>query len=242
MIFLLDAGNTRIKWALRDGDQWRDRGALALAEVRELRHVAAQWPGVARALLANVAGSALGAAITEALSLWQGRCHWFQSAPACAGLRNDYEDYRTLGCDRWAAMIGAWHRVGGACLVVNAGTAMTGDLIFPEGAGAVFRGGIILPGYDLMRQSLYRNAAQLPLAEGHWQAQPRNTHDAIVSGCLQAMAGAVERLHRQLPPEAPCVLSGGTADLLAPLLEMPVLRLDNLVLEGLARVAEQDAP
>ena len=119
---------------------------------------------------------------------------------------------------------------------------MTGDLIFPEGAGAVFRGGIILPGYDLMRQSLYRNAAQLPLAEGHWQAQPRNTHDAIVSGCLQAMAGAVERLHRQLPPEAPCVLSGGTADLLAPLLEMPVLRLDNLVLEGLARVAEQDAP
>ena len=97
-------------------------------------------------------------------------------------------------------------------------------------------------GDTLIALMLSGNAAQLPLAEGHWQAQPRNTHDAIVSGCLQAMAGAVERLHRQLPPEAPCVLSGGTADLLAPLLEMPVLRLDNLVLEGLARVAEQDAP
>lgn len=240
MIFLLDAGNTRIKWALADGGQWLDRGALSLAEVGELGHVAAQWPGVKRALLANVAGSAIGAAITDALRPWQGRCRWFQSSPACAGLRNGYEDYRTLGCDRWAAMIGAWSRLGTACLVVNAGTAMTGDLIFPEGAGALFRGGVILPGYDLMRQSLYRNAAQLPLAEGHWQALPRNTHDAIVSGCLQAMAGAVERLHRQLPPGSPCVLSGGTADLLAPLLDLPLLRLDNLVLEGLARVAALD--
>ena len=36
MIFLLDAGNTRIKWALADGGQWLDRGALSLAEVGEL--------------------------------------------------------------------------------------------------------------------------------------------------------------------------------------------------------------
>ena len=111
-------------------------------------------------------------------------------------------------------------------------------------AEGVFQGGAILPGYELMRRSLARDTAQLPLAEGHYATPPRNTMDAIVSGCLQAQAGAIERMHRQLPPGSPCVLTGGAAPLLADLpglADLPLRRIDNLVLEGLLRFAADSA-
>jgi type III pantothenate kinase len=75
----------------------------------------------------------------------------------------------------------------------------------------VFRGGLILPGFDLMRAALARNTAQLPLAEGVFRAAPRNTSDAIFSGCLQAQLGAVERMFAGIAAEAGarCLLTGG---------------------------------
>ena len=49
-----------------------------------------------------------------------------------------------------------------------------------------------------MRASLARNTAQLPLAEGEFSSAPRTTMDAIVSGCLHAQIGAIERMFRAL--------------------------------------------
>jgi type III pantothenate kinase len=122
--------------------------------------------------------------------------------------------------------------------VVMAGTATTIDVL--DAAGH-FRGGLILPGLDLMRKSLARNTAGLPEARGAYRDLPTNTDDAIVSGALHATLGAIERMAEQVcrPASADfCVLlSGGAADMLAPHLDLPLQRVDNLVLEGLARVA-----
>ena len=94
-------------------------------------------------------------------------------------------------------------------------------------------------GIDLMRAALARNTARLPLAAGDFATQPRNTRTAIASGCLQATVGAVERMYVPLAaePDALCLLSGGAADSFAALLDIPLRRIDNLVLEGLARIA-----
>ena len=102
----------------------------------------------------------------------------------------------------------------------------------------------ILPGLDLMLQSLARGTAQLPLADGRFSLQPRCTVDAIRSGCLQAQAGAVERMFRQIAdePQALCLLGGGAADSFADLLEIPLRRADNLVLTGLGAIAHLPAP
>jgi len=77
------------------------------------------------------------------------------------------------------------------------------------------------------------------LASGRFALQPRCTIDAIRSGCLQAQAGAVERMFQQIAaqPDALCLLSGGAADSFAELLHIPLRRIDNLVLHGLATVA-----
>ena len=90
-----------------------------------------------------------------------------------------------------------------------------------------------------MLESLARGTARLPLADGHFSLQPRCTVDAIRSGCLQAQAGAVERMFRQIAGEAraTCLLGGGAADSFAGLLEIPVCRVDNLVLTGLGAIA-----
>jgi type III pantothenate kinase len=105
-----------------------------------------------------------------------------------------------------------------------------------------FRGGLILPGLELMRQSLARNTAGLPEANGVYRDLPTNTDDAIASGALQATLGAIERMAGRSFDDAASVdfcvlLSGGAADVLAPHLDLPLRRVDNLVLEGLARVA-----
>ena len=64
-----------------------------------------------------------------------------------------------------------------------------------------------------MRSTLAQNTAQLPLASGHYRELPRNTADAITSGCLQAQLGAIERMYAALAevPGAVCLITGGAA-------------------------------
>ena len=125
----------------------------------------------------------------------------------------------------------------GAARIATPATT-TADLL--DGAG-VFQGGVILPGLDLMRMSLARDTAQLPFADGRFEATPRRTADAIVTGCLHAQVGAIERMFRLVAADegALCLLNGGAAGNLAPHLECPLRLVDNLVLEGLAHMRQE---
>lgn len=232
----IDAGNTRIKWGVHDGACWIDQGALPTGEAGQLSALAAGWPCAARIVACNVAGEVVEARIVAALASRFVPVCWLRSSPVACDVRNGYEQPERLGADRWAALIGARGRVAGACLVVCAGTATTVDWLDATGH---FRGGLILPGVDLMRASLARNTAQLPLAAGRYRAEPRNTMDAIVSGCLQAQIGAVERMFAALAdePDATCLLTGGAAPQIAPHLAIPFQSTENLILEGLLRFA-----
>ena len=230
MILCLDCGNTRLKWGLNANGQWLERGAVPLSDIAMLRQVLLALPHPQRAIVSNVAGGAMAEAIKAVLTM---QIFWVSSCAEQCGVRNTYENPAQLGADRWAALIGAHHAHQGACLVVNAGTATTVDVLDSEG---IFQGGIILPGVDLMRKALSGNTAQLPLAAGECKDLPRNTEDAIISGCLLATAAVIERMFARVsgPGAAVCLLSGGAADSFSPLLDIPLLRIDNLVLEGLA--------
>ena len=230
----IDAGNTRIKWGVHDGNGWITHGALPTSEAARLTEVSAAWPADERVVACNVAGEAIGQAITTALATRFPTLRWLRSSAEICGVRDCYEHPERLGADRWAALIGARSRVSGACLTVCAGTATTVDWLSAAGE---FRGGLILPGVDLMRASLARNTAQLPLAEGQFRKEPRNTMDAIVSGCLQAQSGAIERMFGPLSTEsgALCLLTGGAAKQIAPHLNIPFELVENLILDGLVR-------
>ncbi len=229
----IDAGNTRIKWGVRDGSVWIAQGALPTGDAASLCDVAAGWP-VTPIVACNVAGQAVEAAISAALATRFAPPLWLRSSAGVCDVRNSYDMPERLGADRWAALIGARGRLPTACLVVCAGTATTVDWLDANGT---FRGGLILPGVDLMRASLARNTAQLPLADGHFRCEPRNTMDAIVSGCLHAQIGAIERMFAKIAaePEAVCLLTGGAAQSIVPLLNIPFQLTENLILDGLAR-------
>jgi type III pantothenate kinase len=144
-----------------------------------------------------------------------------------------------LGSDRWAALVASWHRVHGACLVVNCGTATTVDALSSEGE---FIGGLILPGLDLMHQSMLGNTAQLSAEDGVLCEYPLNTADAIHSGVLRATLDPIEHqftILAQKYTNVRCVLGGGAADRVQPHLALPLDYVDNLVLCGLQIIGEE---
>ncbi|MDB5800814.1 MAG: type pantothenate kinase [Rhodocyclales bacterium] len=231
MNLFIDAGNTRIKYAGHDGRahaEWLFHDAMS-------SNVSAQLvlpPGFApqRVIAVSVASADVNAHIERQLAQWPVTVEWFHASEICDGLRNAYEDPAQLGADRWAAAIGAWNRVKGACLVVGAGTATTIDIIAADG---VFAGGCILPGLAMMQRSLASGTAALPLAAGTFTDVPRNTADAIFSGCLNAQLGAIARMRAGLPAFAPVLLAGGAGEALIDGIAGPVERVPRLVLEGL---------
>ncbi len=251
MLLLVDAGNTRIKWALvesgkRGADalgRWSASGGVAREEVLQL---GAAWRGapIVRVMVSNVAGQTVRDSMQQALLHALGPkpipIEWFGAQPMLGGVRNNYRDPTQLGCDRFASAIGAHAMFPGKHLIVaTCGTATTVDAVTADG---VFVGGMILPGLGLMASSLARNTAQLPQVAQHvvvTQPFADNTDDAIVSGCIAAQAGAIERAvvaHAQQSGAVHCVLSGGAAAMIAPHLSIPHARVDNLVLLGLHAV------
>lgn len=235
MRLLVDAGNTRIKWALTRGDEWLGSGALPTGRVGEMAAQFADGPAIREVWVSNVAGEAIETSLREAVvaDAW----HSVAARERQCGVQNGYERPGQLGSDRWAALIAAWDMVGGRCLVANCGTATTVDTLSDAGE---FVGGLILPGIELMQRSLYGATAQLAPGQGKYAALPRNTADAMYSGAVQAVCGAIERQHALLDAvDAPVVLSGGAAGILRGSLKLPLRLEDNLVLQGLWLIARE---
>ena len=237
-ILAIDAGNSRIKWGVHDDGSWAVQGWVATARAAQLARAWAGLPSPEVAIAANVAGARAARSIAAAARGFRGRLRFVKSAESQCGVRNSYDDPGQLGPDRWAALIGARHLHQGACVVINAGTTMTVDALAADG---VFLGGMIVPGTDMMRAALVRGTARLRPRGGRFAFFPANTEDAIASGAANALAGAVERMlrfMREAGEDAPLTLvSGGGARSLAPHLNGTVEVVDNLVLEGLVRIA-----
>ena len=251
MILLIDAGNTRVKWALAEPGTrlgaWVAHGAVMHADLLHLElHLseAVGDRGVDRIIIANVAGGALRVQLEyvlqrtfPAMLLPEYAIDWFASLPSLAGVSNGYRNPAQLGCDRFAAAIAGHALAPGRDIVVaNCGTATTIDAVTGDG---MFLGGMILPGLGLMASSLARNTAQLPqiaqdgkLPDGFAD----NTDDAILIGCLAAQSGAIEHAFA-LHGASECIISGGAAPYIAPMLKVPYRVVENIVLIGLHAAA-----
>jgi type III pantothenate kinase len=141
-----------------------------------------------------------------------------------------------VGVDRLLAALGAWRRAG-AAIVVDAGTAITVDLVT---AGPTFEGGAILPGLALCAEALHSKTALLPLVT--IERAPKSvlgldTEDAIRAGVYFGAVGAIRLLVEELRAEREdraVLVTGGAASLLmASLPEHYVLDAD-LVFRGMA--------
>ena len=243
-VLVLDVGNSRMKWGLRGTHGWIIQGVTPHGEIGALS--VRDWhnlPRPARAVGVNVAGEAARVRVEAQLARWRLTPEWLAATDTACGVTNLYARPAQLGADRWASLVAAWRRsiatdlFPPACVVVNAGTAVTIDALDVYG---VFHGGLILPGMHLMLQSLALNTAGLKIAPGEFRAFPDNTADAVYSGAIRAVCGAIELMRREIDTNTAhvrCYLAGGAAAEIGPRLSPPVEIIDNLVLEGVLALA-----
>jgi len=239
-VLLIDAGNSRCKWAYFAGGDWSHRGVAENAEWFAMQSSLATLPIPSRVIVSNVGGEVMAQRLRVFFAEWDVPIEFVVARREQCGVRNNYEEPSRLGSDRWVALIAAWQRTQRACLVVNCGTATTIDALSDQGD---FLGGLILPGISLMKRSLLQNTAQLVDVTGSLQEFPLNTADAIHSGAVLATLGAIRHQYEMLDQseKAVCLLSGGAADHIQHQLRLPVDRVDDLVLQGLKTIGEASA-
>ncbi len=240
MNLYVDLGNSRLKWAAGEaGRAWACQGACPVAGLPgALDRAWSPLPPPRAVWLAAVGGTAAAVAAWVAAH-WGLRPRRLVAGRAACGVRNSYERPEELGVDRWAALVAARALVPGPVFVVDCGTAITVDAL--DGGGA-FLGGAILPGLALAREALARGTAGVGAgAGGACGPFGRDTAAAVAGGTLWGLAGAVDRLLESGGPAmagAAVLLTGGDGERLAPRLRHPVRRVPDLVLQGIARLAE----
>ena len=248
-LLAIDAGNTRVKWGLFDANgTLLDNGACLNTEIART-----VLPASSRIIISNVAGEYIKKQLENILPKHT-PTHWISAKAGECALNSQYDHPEKLGADRWAALVAAWHIKHVPCVVVNAGTAVTIDALANNNEQGEFIGGMILPGIDLMQQSLGLATAQLPNIQADHpktdvtnQSQDifaKNTVDAMRAGAINAACGAIKQMHSALAAlaaedkQTPYIfISGGNAQLIKDNLLGDVTNLalivDNLVLRGL---------
>jgi type III pantothenate kinase len=234
---LLDAGNTRLKWVVVEDGLWREQGIADYADLSALPRV---LTAATDCYIASVTQVQHENQINALLAPFAIKPRWLAAEARFLDVSNHYANPRQLGVDRWMGLIAARQRTRAPTLVVSVGTAMTVDALSTDG---VFLGGLIVPGLAMMRQALRQGAARVAEVEGAWQAFPRTTADAVESGIVSALCGAIQlqqiRLAEISGREPDCFMTGGDAGKLLPYLGQKVECVPSLVLEGIDCVAKR---
>lgn len=242
---LLDLGNTRLKWAWLDS-VLAARAGGQMIEPTALTHAGSDtdWsalfaePPPQRIILASVAGELSNALTIAIRQRWGGLELQEIGTPAQFDRwRCSYAHPEKLGVDRFVAMLGALALapVNTSCVIAVAGTALTIDVLDPHGAHL---GGLILPGPQLMRSSLRRATAQLPLVQNPAHVLGQSTEAAIAAGTTRAGAALIQEVIAQYPG-AMAFLSGGAASELKPAIQRPINWRPDLLMQGMAWLCER---
>lgn len=153
------------------------------------------------------------------------------------------ENPRELGADRLVNAVAAFDRLGGPCVVVDFGTAITFDAVSADGE---YLGGIIAPGVEISLNALTERAAKLPQVE---LIEPerligKTTLEAIQSGVIYGFAaqidGIVERLRDELGEETQVIATGGLSGHIVPFCDTVEFRDDMLTLQGLLLIHQRN--
>ena len=234
MILTIDVGNSRIKWRLTDEGQQIAQGAQLIAKFLEGEALnLSETQPISEIRIANVAGGEVIEGLKKQLiSQFSAPIRLAKVSAAMGELSCAYEDPETLGVDRWLAIAAAHHKYNESLMVVDAGSAITIDIIGPGGKHV---GGYILPGLTLMHDALWKNTSDVRIVgsgtEELW-LPGKNTQQAVNKGCLLAAVSTIESLAAQFPVRI--VLTGGDAKLISQAISLDADNHTNLVLDGLA--------
>lgn len=253
MLLVIDAGNTNVVFAVREGDAWRGTWRVRT----DAQRTSDEYGVWLMALLTHVGitpqdidAAVIGTVVPAALYHLRRCCReWFQVEPLVARASLDWgfeiriDNPDEVGADRLLNALAGHRRFGGPLIVVDFGTATTFDVVDQTGA---YLGGVICPGINLSIEALHQAAARLPrIGIGRPQSViGRSTVPAMQSGVYWGYVGLIEGLVTRIKAEfggpMKVIATGG----LAPLFAEGTLMIEqiepDLTLDGLRMLAERN--
>jgi type III pantothenate kinase len=233
MNLVIDAGNTLIKTAVYDNTDLKQVEIHSEWSAETLETILDRYPGIRSCLICSTRE------VPDWLPLWFDRrsIRFFELShtlplPVTLG----YETPETLGKDRIAAAAGAADLLPGRnILVIDAGTALTIDLVTSHGH---FAGGNISPGMRMRFAALHLQTFGLPEIEPVMDIPliGKNTRDAILAGVVNGLVYEIDNSINSLNNkynDLHVIMTGGDAAYLSPRLKNTIFVAENLVLNGL---------
>ena len=243
---LVDAGNTRVKWAVAElsgalssqdfhpKNSPAVKGELATPKVTPefIRKLKADFPGHYLIL------SSVVPTLTLLFSRIFKRGFHSVTSESPLGFGFDYPKPVELGADRIAAAEAVCANGTYPAIIVSCGTATAFSVLNAKGR---FCGGAIAPGLQTQLTSLLGATAQLPDIDlkPPRSALAKSTQEAIRAGVMFNFQGGAKEIIRQLSNALPgrskpaIILTGGDARHLAESLMLPHTLRPLLVFEGL---------
>ena len=245
MLLVFDVGNTKTAVGLHDGDRWvadwriSTRPGRLPDEAAALLAILLRGAGVASGAVRNLAAASVVPAATEVLRALAERHYrtrlFVLDHRTVRGIRLTVDNPEETGADRIANTVAVHHHHRTGAIVLDAGTAITFDVISPEGE---YRGGAIAPGLGIAAEALVRRTARLPRVELTPPERVIGTHTvaALQSGLVLGWTGMVREIVRlirqELDDDYPVIATGGLARQVAAWTGVVDIVDERLTLEG----------
>jgi type III pantothenate kinase len=245
-MLLIDLGNSAAKFRyLHDGEQKDNNFSLLSHHYHDLIHAYLSRLELTSVYLSSVANERISDEVLELLKEYfpASEIHSLHSLAQLDGLNNGYDDFRQLGVDRWLAAVAAWALYDVDAIIVDAGSAITLDLL---SRGKGFLGGAILPGLhgDEQRfRQLFPDVDFNDIATGTLFRPGTNTHDCLLMPDTAGSVAAAARLlmdWRDLLDNPRVILSGQDAATIKQQLDHPcaIDIIPDLVFQGMLKQIE----
>ena len=253
MLLTIDVGNTQTHVGAFDGDElvehWRfstnrqstgDELAVVIHDLLALRGIGFE----------RIDGEAISSVVPRLVSEYRYMFEHYLDREALilgpgtkTGMPILLENPHELGPDRLANAVAGYEQIGGACVVVDFGTAINYDVVSASGE---YLGGIISPGIEISIEALTSSAARLTRID---IKEPRtligkSTDAAVQSGIVYGFAGQVDgicgRLREELGGDLTTIATGGLANVIVGFTDSIDLVDDLLTLKGLRLIYERN--
>lgn len=236
MNLIVDVGNTRIKYAVFEGDTYQQGGVGSSALYQFLVSLREKE-------MVNVILSTTGLISRKEKEYLRKRATFFceLSSEISLPIQLGYETPDTLGSDRIAGCVGGMSLYPGRdLLIIDSGTALTFDFVSASG---VFLGGNISLGIDIRFKALNEFTSSLPLVRcsDKYGLIGKNTQDAILNGVMGGILFEVRGYidsWRKSNSDAVVIITGGGGKYLQDKLDRVAVYEDQLVMIGLNRILE----